>query len=74
MPTAPAVISCNADRRSAALLAADPPYRRRLRLALRRGLDLRGDQGLNWKARVILWSLALYLALFLLFVTLGSRL
>jgi hypothetical protein len=42
-------------------------------MALRRGLDLRGDQGLRWKARAILWSLALYLALFLLFVAIGKR-
>jgi hypothetical protein len=61
------------DLRCAALLAANPSDRRRLRLAVRRGVDLRRNQGLSWKARVILLSLALYLVLFLLFVALGGK-
>lgn len=62
------------DRRCAALLAADSPDRRSVWLALHRGLDLRGDQGLSWKPRVALWSAALFVVLFLLFVSLGTRL
>lgn len=73
MSATAAVVPCLADRRCAALLAANPSDRRRLRLAVRRGVDLRRNQGLSWKARVILLSLALYLVLFLLFVALGGK-
>lgn len=72
MSTTPTDAPRPADRRSAALLGANPAGGGMVRLALRRRLRLRGGEGLRWKWRAALWSLALYLALVLLFVALGK--
>ena len=62
------------DGRCAALLASRPPDGGSLRLAVRRRLALRGDQGVSWKVRVALWSAALFAVLFWLFLVIGRRL
>jgi hypothetical protein len=74
MSATPAHDPGTSDGRCAALLAANPPDCRRVRLALRRGLDLHGDQGVSWKMRVALWSAALFVVLFWLFLVIGRRL